>query len=686
MTEMDRASPWHAGEIAMQRSAGVVARMAEVGRRNIRDHLIDQHRAFYPQLEFVVLGTVDPAGDAWATLRAGPPGFLHAPDPSHLAVDMPREDDDPAEAGLGDGAGIGLLGIELATRRRNRLNGTIRCRSARGFTVEVEQAYGNCPQYIQARPATFVREPSAPASAAPAVSRRLDDRARAMVADADTFFVATYRNREDGHREVDVSHRGGRAGFVRVGTDGVLTVPDFAGNLFFNTLGNMTANPRAGLAFVDFATGDLLQMTGTAEVVTDSPEIAAFQGAERLWRFTPTQVVFRADALPLRFALADGGWSPNALATGTWREAAEHGEAAARAGRWRPLRIARVVEEAEGIRSFYLEPVEGEAIVPSKAGQHLPIRIVPEGSAAPVIRSYTLSSAPSDRYYRLSVKDEGLVSRHLHGLQVGAIIEARAPAGAFTIDAAERRPAVLLTAGIGVTPMLAMLRHVVHEGLGSGRMRPCWLFYAARSVAERAFDREIAELVDAAGGALRRVRVLSRPGGAVAGRDYEAAGHIDAALLAAKLPSADCDFYLCGPGAFMQDAYDALRGLNVADERVHAEAFGPASLRRAKNGAAAHAPKERPAAAPVRVVFARSGRTAQWMPGSGSILELAEAQGLQPEFSCRSGACGTCRTHLAQGAVAYTTEPTAEIALDQALICCAVPAQDKGDDGLILDL
>ena len=297
---MDTA-PWHRGEIALQASVGLAARMAEIGPRVIRDRLIAQHAAFFPLLPFVVLGTVDRTGAPWATLRAGPPGFLHAPDPFHLAVEAAPEPDDPAEAGLADGASVGLLGIELATRRRNRLNGTVRRVDEAGFAVAVEQSFGNCPRYIRPRPTTFAEaDRSAPA---PVASDRLDRRARALVTGADTLFVASYAE-ADGHRQVDVSHRGGPPGFVRVGSDGTLTVPDYAGNRFFNTLGNMAANPRAGIAVPDFSSGDLVQVTGRTELVLDSPEIAGFEGAERLWRLVPERVVLRSRALPLQFKSA----------------------------------------------------------------------------------------------------------------------------------------------------------------------------------------------------------------------------------------------------------------------------------------------------------------------------------------------------------------------------------------------
>ncbi|MBA9033966.1 pyridoxamine 5'-phosphate oxidase family protein [Rhizobium leguminosarum] len=300
-TEQDAPSPWHEGELAIQRSVGVVERMDGPGRNFVRKAMPEQHRAFFPMLPFVVLGAVDAKGDVWATIRAERPGFMASPEPEVLEVGLPRDPADPADAGMDDGDAIAMLGIQLETRRRNRLNGVIRRTDAKGFDVRVGQSFGNCPQYIQPRSAAFVRDPDMPTATQPLHSGQLDDRALGMVEGADTFFVASYVDRANGERQVDVSHRGGNAGFVRVGADSVLTIPDFAGNRFFNTLGNILVNSKAGLVFVDFETGDMLQMTGNAEVLLDSPDIATFQGAERLWRFTPEEIVLRPDALPLRW-------------------------------------------------------------------------------------------------------------------------------------------------------------------------------------------------------------------------------------------------------------------------------------------------------------------------------------------------------------------------------------------------
>ncbi|WP_449101388.1 flavin-nucleotide-binding protein [Pseudomonas veronii] len=304
-------SPWHAGERQMQVSAGAAERMDMIGNKVIRDHLPEQHRGFYPLLPYLMLGVVDAHGMPWATMIEGAPGFAHSPDPHTLQIDSLPGSGDPARSALQPGAAVGLLGIDLDTRRRNRLNGRVGALDAEGFAVDVVQSFGNCPKYIQLRPVDGIaRQPGGVAER----SNRLDDAARAMIRNADTFFVASYVD-IDGERSVDVSHRGGNRGFVRVEGD-VLTIPDFAGNLFFNTLGNLHANPVAGLLFIDFASGDVMHLAGRTSLILNGPEVARFEGAQRLWTVTVEQVVRRPAALALRWRFAE--FSPYSLATGRW--------------------------------------------------------------------------------------------------------------------------------------------------------------------------------------------------------------------------------------------------------------------------------------------------------------------------------------------------------------------------------
>lgn len=685
MSIEDETSPWHKGELMLQQESGVAARMDLIGRRHVRRFLIEQHREFYPLLPFVVLGAVDCQGDAWATIRVGRPGFLSSPDRHTIHVAARRECGDPADEGMEDGDAIGLIGIDLCTRRRNRANGTIMRNGPESFDIQIEHSFGNCPQYIRLRRFDWVRGPEECADGLVQQTETLDDRAREMITRADTFFVASYFARDSGRRQIDVSHRGGKPGFVRVDEAGELTIPDFAGNMFFNTLGNIFVNPKVGLIFPNFETGDLLQLTGDAEVILNSFEVMAFQGAERLWRVRPRRITYRPGALPLRWIAGEGSISPSSLLTGSWSEVEQKIKAAALVKTWRPFRIGRIERESNNVRSLYLESVDGAGLIVHTAGQHLPIRFPDAQGMGNTIRTYTLSTAPSDNMYRISVKKQKGVSALLHQAHVGDVLEVSAPAGSFTIDAAEKRPAVLLAAGIGITPVLSMLRHIVYEGMRKRASRLTWLFYGASSIEERAFEREIADLVQSAAGRVKLVRVLSNPLNAVERRDYEAVGRIDVELLKSHLPFDDYDFYLCGPPAFMQSVYDKLRGLNIADERIKAEAFGPASLKRTPKEYIETSTKEAATEA-VTIVFAKSKKEVDWTPQAGTLLHLAENIGLSPDFGCRLGSCGTCKTRLLEGAVAYLMPPTAAADDQEALICCAVPAAGRPQGKVVLDL
>jgi len=322
------SAPFHAGERAMQLLGGSREVMAAAGPRVIRDFMPEQHRDFFALLPFIVTGSLDAQGQPWASMLAAPAGFAHSPDPAHLRIDALPAPGDPLAQALRPGAALGLLGIQPHTRRRNRMNGTVVALDAQGFTVEVQQSFGNCPKYIQAREPAY-RVPAGEPAAAQWLDG-LDDAARALIRGADTLFIASAHPLPDADGEdeadasaygVDVSHRGGRPGFVRVDYigRGVLTVPDFAGNRFFNTLGNLLASPRAGLLFVDFDSGEMLHVAATAEIVVEGPELAAFEGAERLLRLTVRQVLRRRGALPLRWG--EAVLSPFLERTGRWAEA-----------------------------------------------------------------------------------------------------------------------------------------------------------------------------------------------------------------------------------------------------------------------------------------------------------------------------------------------------------------------------
>ena len=671
-----RPSPWHAGEKTLQEKVGVAERMEAFGQKVIRDYMPDQHRSFYHQLPFMVAASVDVLGRPWATLLEGPEGFVSSPDPRVLTIDTTLPADDPATPGLVAGQAVGLLGIELHTRRRNRINGQIRQAAEGQLQVRVEQSFGNCPQYIQLRDCTRVAEPAQ----ARVDATTLDATSVSMIQAADTFFVASYVEQGDGQRAVDVSHRGGRPGFVKV-EGNRLIIPDYAGNLHFNTLGNLLVNPRAGLLFIDFRNGNVLQLCGRAEVLLDSPAIQAFEGAERLWTLEVEQAVWRPAAVSLRWAFKE--YAPTSLMTGTWAEADARLQQRQLQRQWQAWRVLRVEQESRDIRSFYLEP-PSDSSVTFAPGQHIPVQVQIDGEAA-MIRTYSLSSAPSDGYLRISVKAQGPASRHLHErVKPGDVLDVRSPMGSFTLDEQSTRPLVLIGAGVGITPLLAMLR----EQLNKGQARRIHLFHGARSLADLPFGQELASLRQQAGGLLHVHRALSQPEDhAVAGQDYEFTGRLGIEQVKATLALDDYDFYLCGPGSFTQDLYEGLRTVHVPDARIHAEAFGPSTLRRHTEAGQPTSQQPPAASEPVPVYFAASAMEARWAPGSGTLLELAEARGLAPEFSCRGGSCGTCKTRLVSGQVHYPNPPAELPEAGSVLICCAVPAQvEEGIQALVLDI
>ncbi len=299
---------WHRGERTLQERVGSPETLASAGSRILRPFMTEQHRTFFRQLPFLVTGCIDAEGWPWASFLVGTPGFAWSPNPRQLRVDRIPFAADPLAEALTPGSPIAFLGIELPTRRRNRLNGHVACIDRQGFLVTVDQSFGNCARYIQRR--DWTSSEAAPTHLQATTFVGLDDReARALISRCDTFFVATYASPgpTNAQADMDVSHRGGWPGFVRTDTDGVLTIPDFAGNKYFNTLGNIFINPRAGMVIPDFERGDILLVTGSAwldgqDVPPGSTPSAA---VERYWHMKPARGVWLRGALPMRFVLSD---------------------------------------------------------------------------------------------------------------------------------------------------------------------------------------------------------------------------------------------------------------------------------------------------------------------------------------------------------------------------------------------
>ncbi|WP_353351448.1 pyridoxamine 5'-phosphate oxidase [Aquicoccus sp. SU-CL01552] len=296
---------WHEGERRMQAAFGVEEKLRTRGAAVLRDAMPDQHRDFFAGLRFVVLSALDNTGQPWPFLRTGRPGFLTSPDAKVLNIASRPMVSEPPDLCLGAGGKISVLGIELETRRRNRMNGTIDAASGDGLAVRVDQSFGNCPRYIHLRDGLRHVTTAADIDVQARRSQGKDFSAEdiAQIKTADMFFIASRAPRmgDDPRAGVDVNHRGGQPGFVKVLDDGTLIFPDYDGNKFFNTLGNILFDPRVTLLLSDFVTGDMLTIAGLAEVVLETGNQRALFGAERGVKVTPLRVLRARQALPLRY-------------------------------------------------------------------------------------------------------------------------------------------------------------------------------------------------------------------------------------------------------------------------------------------------------------------------------------------------------------------------------------------------
>ncbi len=508
--------------------------------------------------------------------------------------------------------------------------------------MKVGQSFGNCPQYIQKRRLIWKEEqtPSLTSGVVPTYE------VKALIQSADTFFIAS----NYAGQGTDVSHRGGKPGFVKVEEDGSLVFPDFRGNNHFNTIGNLMLNPVAGLLFFNYHTGDVLYLTTRTEILWDGPAVEAFEGAQRLVRFKIVEWHLVKGSLPFSWDFQE--FSPSLDATGQWSKTAR-----------KEYVVTRIEQESRSVKSFYLSPTD--AGVPDfKPGQHLPIYLPVAAGQEPLVRTYSLSQAPGKADLRLTVKREenGLASRYLHdSVRVGEKILAQEPSGDFVLDPTTDRPIVLLSAGVGITPMVSMLEYLSAQRPAS----QVYFLHGARRGADHTLRSE--------------VEALQRPGVGVHFRysqpepddRYDSVGRIDREFLQSVLPFGNCDFYLCGPQGFLHSLYNDLKALGVPKEQIRFETFGSSIQLEAVEKRS--------------VEFRSSHRVVTWE--GGSLLELAEKNGIAAPFSCRSGACGACSQRVLSGKVEYLRKASFEALDGQALLCSTRPcAAESCDEPLVIDL
>ncbi len=343
---------------------------------------------------------------------------------------------------------------------------------------------------------------------------------------------------------------------------------------------------------------------------------------------------------------------------------------------FRPMKVSRIDRESDTISSFVLEPTDGQPLVAALPGQFIVLRLPVNPAGRPILRSYSLSDLPGADYFRISVKREenGIGSAFMHShVHVGDVLDVSAPHGSFTLRAGND-PVVLLSAGVGATPVLAMLHALVAEN----SQRQVWWLYGARNRKDHPFAKESLALLQKLALGHNYVQ-YSRPGPADhVGVDFDAPGRLSVTVLDKLGVPRNGDFYLCGPTSFLQTMRDDLEKWGVSPERVHMELFG--ALESTTPGMAQvahtpHAPEGPPGPGP-SVSFARSGITVAWDPKFASLLELAEACDVSVRWSCRTGVCHTCESGLISGSVSYQPEPLDMPGPGRLLICCSQPRED----------
>lgn len=350
-------------------------------------------------------------------------------------------------------------------------------------------------------------------------------------------------------------------------------------------------------------------------------------------------------------------------------------------GGFRDLKVVAKIVESSLITSFHLEATDGSALPAFRPGQFLVFKIASGDAKGTVLRNYSLSGAPDDlSHYRISVKREpsagpglpvGLSSNYLHdSITVGDVLAVDGPRGAFVLDEASDRPVVLLSGGVGLTPMVAMLHKLAHRST-----RRTLFLHACENGDVHGLRDEVNALIGQRPGLSAHYCYRAPSAKDRAAGHFHSEGFITREVMQDLLPLDDYDFYLCGPPPFMQAMFQTLRGLGVAKDRIVYEFFGPATVLEAEA-------KPKPitataatvaVAGAITVEFRKSGIVAEWNVAAQSLLSFAEDQGIQPDFSCRAGICGTCASRIVSGEVSYFEDPLEDVAPGELLLCCTRP-------------
>jgi len=592
---------YHEGELEVQKRANE----SDIARTNggaIDETIIAGALRFIEQQPMAVISSLDAQGQVWISTLFGNPGFIRALDTRTVEVNLAQQHtakDDPLWTNLKLNPNVGLLIIELGSRRRFRINGRVKTLTTEGIVIDVERAYPNCPKYIQRRDWKALETNRQNEAVASIQGDVLNETQQALIKNADTLFVGSAHPSHG----VDASHRGGHPGFVHIINNQQLRIPDYSGNSMFNTLGNFTSYPYAGLVFIDFDRGRLLQLTGRPEILWDADDPQGETGGtQRYWQFDIT--LWQESVLPYRMDWEFFDYSPHIPEQ---RKAVTENKLS--------LIIEQIKQQSEHVKSFRLRAPDGGVLPEFQPGAHIQVKVrLPDNSQT--YRHYSLLSSPDDReHYEIAVlkeTDGRGGSRYMHEqINESDDIEIRPPKNEFPI-VGNPDHSILIAGGIGITPILSM----VHE-LASDK-QSFELHYSSRTYEGLAFRERIEQLA----GDKAHFYASREP----------RSQRLDLEKLLST-PRTGVHIYFCGPRRMITAIRDTAEAQGWPAAQIHFESFGA-----------------QPTAddQPIHVTLARSNKTIT-VPANQTILEALLDSGIDVPHDCKRGECTMCATQVLEG-------------------------------------
>ncbi|MEH6576796.1 MAG: pyridoxamine 5'-phosphate oxidase family protein [Amphritea sp.] len=617
-------APFHQGELQVQ----TLANETRIAQRNgavISDTILPGAISFVGQQNMLVLTSLDKQGYPWTSVLVGNPGFISAPNPQALLLDTSntfKYNSDPLWENIKTNPQVGILVIELATRRRLRVNGSIRVTDNNRFAITVEQSYPNCPKYIQRRSLKFTEATFNQPSLKPLLGSTLTVGQIQLIENADSLFVGSASLSNETHQHgVDSSYRGGYPGFVEVIDGARVRIPDYKGNSLFNTLGNIQAYGKAAITFVDFQQGRLLQLSGSAEILWNQADPRnKTSGTQRFWELSVEH--WQETALPKQLTWEFYDYSPHNP---------RQEVAGASAIEKLTLKVHSIEARSERIKLFRLVAPDGGSLPAFDPGAHLPIEVVlgntnvenpTTESCQYAERHYSLlSSSHDNRYYDIAVQHEpdgrgG--SGYMHKqLQANMVITAKPPRNAFALTPTAKHT-VLIAGGIGITPILSMLRHLA-ESKASFEIH-----YTARSQADLEFQEEVVSLAG------DKAYLYYSNG--------ENACRLNLQSMLQKhdpAPDSGTHVFVCGPVRMIEAVRDLGETFGWAADQIHFESFGaPASANDSQ----------------IAVTLKKSSQVITVKPSQTVLDALIDAK-IPVPFDCKRGECGMCSSSVIAGEV-----------------------------------